>query len=128
MTGNVTDTISELGQFFVATFIVGFVFYLLLLLLLVLAPQKYERLARIREMILLNSYTAIGLPLSAITSFALVLVFNLWFGNKAAGETTLKFFGLEFTGPSGPTTLWILCYLSIVISIRAVHGLRNDKQ
>ncbi len=111
---------------------VGLVLYSLFIVLLILAPKQWDTVVRVREMIFLNSYSVIGLPLAAISSFALVFVFNLRFGKAPPGDTgvveqtILEFFGLRFTGPSGPTTLWVLCYLSIVLSIRVVHGLRNN--
>jgi hypothetical protein len=39
---------------------------------------------------------------------------------KDAEKLTFKAFNLEFSGPAGPVTLWIVIYLTLVASIRIV--------
>lgn len=39
---------------------------------------------------------------------------------KDADKLTFKAFNLEFSGPAGPVTLWIVIYLTLVVSIRIV--------
>jgi hypothetical protein len=65
----------------------------------------------------------IGIPCSAIASFAIVTV--LWKAfppmTPAGGELQLKAFGLEFSGASGPITLWLLCFLGFVFSLKLLR-------
>ncbi len=62
-----------------------------------------------------------GLPISAITAFAIVALLEQRYSDKPKSETlNFKAFGLDFTGPAGPTTLWVVCYLTLVASMRLV--------
>jgi hypothetical protein len=49
---------------------------------------------------------------SSITAFAIVLALEIVTGNNL----TFKFANLEFTGTSGPVTLWILAFLAIMLT------------
>jgi hypothetical protein len=57
---------------------------------------------------------AYSLPMCGIAAFAIVKLLEF------TSDGTLKFsaFSLEFSGPAGPVTLWIVVYLSLVASIR----------
>jgi hypothetical protein len=55
----------------------------------------------------------VGLPLAAIASICVVLLFKY-----AAGSIEFKVLGFEFKGASGPIVLWIMCLLAITIGIR----------
>jgi hypothetical protein len=63
-----------------------------------------------------------GLPLSGITAFAIVCVLERISPAQKDKDGTLSFkaFGLEFSGPAGPVTLWVVCYLVLVASMRIV--------
>jgi hypothetical protein len=41
-------------------------------------------------------------------------------GKDVASKVSFKAFGLEFSGPAGPVTLWVLCYLALVGSVRLI--------
>jgi hypothetical protein len=60
----------------------------------------------------------IGLPISAFASFSIICIFEKFApsGTDAQGKVQFKAFGLEFSGPGGPVTLWVLCYLALVAS------------
>jgi hypothetical protein len=62
-----------------------------------------------------------GLPFCAIAAFGIVGLFE-WHSQAKGegGKVSFKAFGLEFSGPAGPVTLWILCYLALVGSMRLV--------
>ena len=55
----------------------------------------------------------IGLPCAAITSFLLVLILE-----QVHGEIEFSALGMNFKGGSGPIVFWVLCYLTIIISIK----------
>jgi hypothetical protein len=64
----------------------------------------------------------LGLPCAGISAFAIVAImlqaFQLPMEN---GTLSLKAFGLEFSGPSGPITLWVICFLAIVIALKLLR-------
>ena len=66
----------------------------------------------------------IGLPVSAVGAYGVVALLLLVFPPKLdapSGDITFKFFSLEFTGPSGPITLWLLCFLSFVLAVKTLR-------
>ncbi len=58
-----------------------------------------------------------GLPFSAVASFGLVTLLDA----AVEGNLDFKAFGLEFSGPSAPLTLWVVCYITFVWSIKKVE-------
>jgi len=58
----------------------------------------------------------IGLPASALSAFGLVAIFWKLYPPKEESEEKyqLSMFGLKFSGPGGPVTLWVICFLSFV--------------
>lgn len=66
-----------------------------------------------------SNYAAnVGIPCSALAAFA--LIGTLWKAfppKETGGQLQLKVFGLDFTGPSGPVTLWVVCFLSFVFAL-----------
>ena len=64
----------------------------------------------------------IGIPCSAISAFAIVAVLLRAFPpTDEKGSLTFKAFGLEFTGPSGPITLWLMCFLAFVFAMQLLR-------
>lgn len=65
-----------------------------------------------------------GLPICGIASFAIVSVLERLGRSSESGDGKLEFkaFGLAFTGPAGPVTLWIVCYLTLVVSMKIVKA------
>jgi hypothetical protein len=60
----------------------------------------------------------IGLPCAAVGAFGVVtLLLHAFPPEKQDGSIKFKVFGLEFTGPAGPITLWLACFLSFVAAI-----------
>jgi hypothetical protein len=61
-----------------------------------------------------------GLPISGVTAFAIVsLLERIAPSTKdPSGKLEFKAFGLTFSGPAGPVTLWIVVYLVLVTSMR----------
>jgi hypothetical protein len=64
----------------------------------------------------------IGIPCSAISAFAIVAVLLRAFPpGSEKGKLTFKAFGLQFEGPSGPITLWLMCFLGFVFAMRLLR-------
>ncbi|GCE62906.1 hypothetical protein [Microcystis aeruginosa] len=57
---------------------------------------------------------AFDVPMSGIAAFAIV---NLLPGTKD-GSLAFEAFSLKFSGPAVPATLWIVVYLSLVVSFK----------
>jgi hypothetical protein len=67
----------------------------------------------------------LGLPCAAISSFAIVAILMKAFAASSdAAASALQFnaFGLEFTGPSGPITLWLMCFLGFVFALKLLRS------
>jgi hypothetical protein len=54
----------------------------------------------------------VGLPLAAIASMCVVLLFKY-----ATGPIEFKALGFQFRGASGPIVLWVMCLLAITLGI-----------
>ena len=64
----------------------------------------------------------IGIPCSAISAFAIVAVLLRAFPPRdEGGALNFKAFGLEFSGPSGPITLWLMCFLGFVFAMKLLR-------
>jgi hypothetical protein len=63
-----------------------------------------------------NGHYAFALPFSAIGAFAIVSILGIQSGSEKL--LSFKAFGLQFSGPAGPATLWIVCYLTLVSSVK----------
>jgi len=60
----------------------------------------------------------IGLPMAAIASLFIVLVLEY-----VSGKIEFEMMGLKFKGAAGQIIFWIICFLSIVSSIRLLWDL-----
>ncbi|MEW6992301.1 hypothetical protein AADZ91_16655 [Colwelliaceae bacterium 6441] len=65
----------------------------------------------------------VGLPAAAIASIFIVLVLR-----TIAGPLNFKAMGVEFSGASGPTILWVICFLSITLAIKLTWPLQYVAQ
>ena len=66
----------------------------------------------------------VGIPSAAISAFAVVAVLLRTFPPTPGvdGPLGFKAFGLEFTGPSGPITLWLMCFLGFVFALKLLRA------
>jgi hypothetical protein len=65
----------------------------------------------------------VGLPAAAMAAFAVVaILLHAFPPADANGQLSFKAFGLEFTGPSGPITLWLICFLGFVFALRILRS------
>jgi hypothetical protein len=58
----------------------------------------------------------VGLPLAAVASIFVVLLFRVVSG----GTISVSLLGLKFEGAAGPVIMWVICFLSIVLSFNAL--------
>src|SRR4029077_14791600 len=72
-------------------------------------------LSGLKEALNSNGALTVGLPSAGIGAFGVVtLLLHSFPPERLGGVVKLKFFGAEFTGPAGPITLWLACFLSFV--------------
>ncbi len=80
-----------------------------------------SQLAAFKKVISENLGRNVGLPASAVGAFCIVIIFwELFPPQQLEQGVSLELFGLAFTGPTGPVTLWIACYLAFVLSIKSL--------
>ena len=65
----------------------------------------------------------LGIPCAAISAFAIVSALLKTFppSPDEKGQLGFKAFGLEFSGPSGPITLWLMCFLGFVFALKLLR-------
>ncbi|MEQ1528252.1 MAG: hypothetical protein ABL925_02980 [Methylococcales bacterium] len=61
-----------------------------------------------------------GLPFSAVAAFGIVSLLNP--NSPSDKDIAFKAFNLDFTGPAGPVTMWILCFMAFVWAIKALSN------
>jgi len=61
-----------------------------------------------------------GLPICAVTAFGVVSLLER-LAPAAPGKMEFKAFGLTFSGPAGPVTLWVVVYLVLVASMKIIE-------
>ena len=74
--------------------------------------------AELRKDLINNVAGNFGVPAAALAAFVLVLV--LWSRfppSYLEGEVKLEILSLRFSGPSGPISLWVVCFLSFIFAI-----------
>jgi hypothetical protein len=107
---------------------VGLIVYALAMALAAFGPGRQDSLAaRLRAWLLSAPAQNIGLPCAAISAFAIVAILLRAFPPSAtgSGDFSFKAFGLEFNGPSGPITLWLICFLAFVVALRLAARMRR---
>ncbi|MES2148765.1 MAG: hypothetical protein V4508_03135 [Pseudomonadota bacterium] len=101
----------------VGLFFLGILIYAVLLVAYVFGATSVVALLHERP-----AYT-FGLPICGAAAFAVVSVLERFAPatEDASGKLEFKAFGLTFSGPAGPITLWVVCYLVLVSSMRIVQ-------
>ena len=97
--------------------VAGVAFYALALLGYALGVAPAEALLKTGK----PSYM-FGLPISAAIAFAIVALLDTLApaSTDTSGKLEFKAFGLTFSGPAGPVTLWISVYLTLIASMQIV--------
>ena len=69
--------------------------------------------------ILEKHYAAcIGVPLSAIAAFCVVLLLKV----VSSGSIEIEALGFKFRGASGPVVLWMVCFLAMIFAMYLLWG------
>ena len=120
----IVENTSTLMIVIASLFGLGMIGYFLVIALAFVFEVK--ALSGLRSIVLTNLAFNLGLPVSAVGAFGVVAVFWSAFPQRSlAGDVVeLEFLGLNFSGPSGPITLWVVCFLSLVF---AMYLLKSDK-
>jgi hypothetical protein len=95
--------------------------YMVALALAAFFPKALDgRGAQLATSFTLHTAQNIGVPCSAISAFAIVAALLRAFPPSTGdnGQIELKAFGLEFSGPSGPITLWLICFLGFIFALK----------
>jgi hypothetical protein len=72
-------------------------------------------LAQAISQLLSNPRLAVGIPWAGGAALAIVLILRGSFGT-----VEFKILGVEFKGASGPTVMWILCFLAEALVMRVL--------
>lgn len=113
------DKYEEKGNALLRRMVISFKWMLSFLIILLSVVYGYKIVVALwfeggfSKMIDHNPYQAIALPVAALISLGLVLSLE----QKSEG-IKFKAVGFEFEGASGQIVLWVMCYLSIVLSIK----------
>jgi hypothetical protein len=70
--------------------------------------------------ILLNNLAGnVGVPAAALTAFIVVILLLVLFPPKEQhGQIVISLHNAKLEGPVGPITLWVLCFVAIMIGIQ----------
>jgi hypothetical protein len=102
----------------------GVLVYALAMALAAFVPGAQDSIAgRLRVWFETAPAQNIGLPCTAISAFAIVAILLRAFppSSNDNGAFSFKAFGLEFSGPSGPITLWLVCFLAFVVALKLLR-------
>src|SRR5262245_31328231 len=69
----------------------------------------------VRQFVMDHFRVIVCLPTAGLFAFFIVAIFQIM--TRAEETVRYKVFGLEFEGPGGPITMWILAFLAIAIPI-----------
>ena len=76
-----------------------------------------------------NYVLKIGIPITAMASYGIVVFLLRVFDQNGTGsQLIMKFAGMEFTGPAGPVTLWLVCFLSFTFAIWLLNDSKRNAQ
>jgi hypothetical protein len=78
-----------------------------------LVPRPISECGWFIQLIDKHYAATIGVPLSAITAFCIVLLLKV----VNTGPVELEAFGFKFRGAAGPVVLWIFCFLAVIFGV-----------
>ncbi|MGH6934776.1 MAG: hypothetical protein ACRED2_01090 [Methylocella sp.] len=108
----------------IATVAIGLFGYLFALVLAAFLSRTEGSLgARLANWFTSAPAQNLGIPCAAVAAFAIVAVLLNAFppASNAAGQLAFKAFSLEFSGPSGPITLWLMCFLGFIFALKLLR-------
>lgn len=107
--------INAAKQGVIAILLVGILLYAVFVLLYALGGPPFV----VALMTSTKPIYMFALPICALTAFAVVCLLEQ-LAPSESGKMEFKAFGLTFSGPAGPVTLWVVVYLVLVASIKLV--------
>lgn len=115
----------EVGQgFAIAAVVIGLFGYAFALVLAAFFSEAPGSLgARLAYWFTSAPAQNLGIPCAAIAAFAIVAGLLSAFppAPNATGQLEFKVFGLGFSGPSGPITLWLMCFLGFIVALKLLR-------
>jgi hypothetical protein len=125
LTETVMTKVIEVAQALgIATVAIGLFGYAIALVLAAFfSGTESSRGARLANWFTSAPAQNLGIPCAAVAAFAIVAVlFNAFPpASNASGQLAFKVFGLEFSGPSGPITLWLMCFLGFIAALKLLR-------
>lgn len=108
----------DLGEILIFMMVIFIIFFIGTSLVAYLWSPTPSYLIGFKNSISGNVEMNLGIPCAAVGAFGVVmLLLNAFPPEKQNGIIKFNVFGLEFTGPAGPITLWLACFVSFVASI-----------
>ena len=68
--------------------------------------------ASIRQIVLEHFRVVVLLPAAGLFAFLLIAIFE-----STSGKISFSALGVKFEGAAGPILMWVICFLSITVSI-----------
>jgi hypothetical protein len=94
--------------------IIGFLGYLVVIFLAVSGISK-----RLHTLVFSETAYNIGLPTCALTALALVVSLETFVASPSAIK--VEMIGVTLEGAASPVILWVVTYLALVVSMRALR-------
>jgi hypothetical protein len=112
-------------KFFITLVAIGLVFYAVLLLFWVagqVGASWGEWAVKLEEKY--GAEYVFGIPIAGVVTTVVVLLFGRASPGDASEKYKFKAFGLEFSGPAAPATIWIVLWLTFMATIWLLRPLR----
>ena len=111
----------DLADIVLALMVTGLVIYLIAVFVSYLTDAKW--LYEFHSAIVKSEAMSVGIPCAAVGAFGVVaLLLHVFPPEQQEGAIKIKFFGAEFTGPAGPITLWLLCFLAFIAAVKVLRA------
>ncbi len=105
---------------FVVLLLVAFALYVVAVGIAYLFSPKW--LYGFKRSLRYHTQYAVAIPSAALGAFGVVSLFWSAFPPRVSDSiVSLTVFSLEFTGPGGPVTLWLACFLGIIAAVKVLE-------
>ncbi len=95
--------------------VIGFVIILAFFVTLIALVVTEWNDEGVHKFVIEHFRVIVGLPAAGLFAFVIVAFFQV----TATGQVEYKVLGLEFKGPGGPISMWILAFLAIAAAMYA---------
>jgi len=119
---SISETVHFALSILILLALVGVVVYGIVLLIALFGAEEGFG-GKLRTFIHKSPDLSVGIPCAGIASVALVATMLKAFMQNGGegGNLQIVAFDMQFSGPSGPVTLWVVCFLAIVGAIRMLR-------